>query len=84
MKWDPESVSRYCLLPLWQQKYYDQHKYWGDNNNHSSPTPQPVILGDGFDELKIRLRPEHFVFIFPRNLIFKSQKQNQCASSFNK
>ena len=49
MKWDPESVSRYCLLPLWQQKYYDQHKYWGDNYSHSSPTPQPVILGRGLD-----------------------------------
>ena len=51
MKWDPESVSRYCLLSLWQQKYYDQHKYWSDNYSHSSPTPQPVILGGGFDGL---------------------------------
>ena len=24
MKWGPGSVSRYLLLPLWQQKYYDQ------------------------------------------------------------
>ena len=47
---DPESVSRYCLLPLRQQKcydHYDQHKYWGDNYSHSSPTPQSVILGGG-------------------------------------
>ena len=28
MKWDPRSVSRYLLLLLWQQKYYDQQKYW--------------------------------------------------------
>ena len=48
MKWEPESVSRYCLLPLWQQKYYDRHKYWGDKYSHSSPSPQPVILGGGF------------------------------------
>ena len=84
MKWDPESVSRYCLLPLWQQKYYDQHKYWGDNYSHSSPTPQPVILGGKFGGLSIRFRPEHFVFIFARNMTSKSQKQNQCTSSFNK
>ena len=51
MKGDPESVSRYCLLPLWQQKYYDQHKYCGDNYGHSSPTLEPVILGGGFDAL---------------------------------
>ena len=49
MKWDPQSVSRYYLLPLWQQKYCDQHKNWGDNYSDSSPTPQPVILGGGFD-----------------------------------
>ena len=29
MKWGPGSVSIYRLLPLWQQKYYDQHIYWG-------------------------------------------------------
>ena len=51
MKWNPGSVSRYCLLPLWQQKCYDQCKYWDDNYSHSSPTPQPVILQGGFDGL---------------------------------
>ena len=52
MKWDPGSVSKYCLLSLWREKYYDQHKYWGDDYSHvSSPTPQPVILGGGFDGL---------------------------------
>ena len=49
MKWDPESVSKYCLLSLW---HYDQHKYWGDNYSHSSSTPQSVILGGGFDGSK--------------------------------
>ena len=29
MKWGPGSVSRHSLLPLWQQKYYDQQKYLG-------------------------------------------------------
>ena len=29
IKWGSGSVSRYRLLPLWQQKYYDQQKYWG-------------------------------------------------------
>ena len=29
MKRDPGSVSRYCLLLLWQQIFYDLHKYWG-------------------------------------------------------
>ena len=53
MKWDPGSVSRYCLLPLWQQKYYDQHKYWGDDYSHvSSASPRPVILGGRFDGLR--------------------------------
>ena len=28
MKWGQGSVLRYLLLPLWQQKYYDQQKYW--------------------------------------------------------
>ena len=28
MKWGQRSVSRYCLLPSWQQKYYD-HKNTG-------------------------------------------------------
>ena len=42
-------LLRYCLLPLWPQKYYDQHKYWSNNYNHSSPTPQPVTLGGRFD-----------------------------------
>ena len=52
MKWEPGSVSRYCLLSLWQEKYYDQHKYWGDGYSQvSSPTPQPVVLGGGFDGL---------------------------------
>ena len=53
MKWDPGSVSRYLqmfIAVLWQQKYYDQHKYWSDDHSHvSSLTPQPVILGGGFD-----------------------------------
>ena len=26
MNWGPGSVSRYRLLPLWQQKYYDRQK----------------------------------------------------------
>ena len=47
MKWDQESVSRYCLLPLWQQKYYDKYKYWGDDYSHTSP----VTLGGGFEGL---------------------------------
>ena len=52
MKWDPGSGLRYCLLPLWQQKYYDHHKYWGDGFSHvSTPTPQPAILGGRFDGL---------------------------------
>ena len=34
------SVSRYYLFPLWQQKYYDQQKYWG---GYSSPTPRTMI-----------------------------------------
>ena len=52
MKWDPGSVSRYGLLPSWQQTCYDQHKYWADDYSHvSSPTPQPVISGGGFDGL---------------------------------
>ena len=80
MKWDPGSVSRFCLLPLWQQKYSDQDKYLGDNYSYSSP-PQPAILGGGFDGLQIHLRPEHFAFIFARNLISKSQKQNLPGAS---
>ena len=39
MTWGPGSVSRYRLLPLWQQKYYDQQKYWGASSPLSSPTP---------------------------------------------
>ena len=42
MKCDPGNFSRYCLLPLWQQKYHDQHKY-GGYSYVSSPTPQPMI-----------------------------------------
>ena len=29
MNWGPGGVSRYRLLPLWQQRYYDQQKYCG-------------------------------------------------------
>ena len=29
MTWDPGSVSGYCLLPLWQQKLYEQPNSWG-------------------------------------------------------
>ena len=37
MKWGPESVPRYRLLPLWQQKWYDQQKYWGGYYPLNSP-----------------------------------------------
>ena len=43
MKWGSGSVSRYFLLPLWEQKYYDQQKYWGGYSPLGSPTPQPTI-----------------------------------------
>ena len=38
----PGSVSKYRLLPLWQQKY-DKEKYCGGYIPLSSPTPQPMI-----------------------------------------
>ena len=43
MKWGPRSLSRYCLLPLWQQKYYDQQKYWIGYSPLSSPSPRSMI-----------------------------------------
>ena len=43
MKWGPGSVSRYLLLPLWQQKYYDQQKYRGGYSPLNPPTPRPII-----------------------------------------
>ena len=43
MKWGPGKASRYRLLPLWQQKYYDQQKYWGGYSPLSSPTPRTMI-----------------------------------------
>ena len=43
MKWGPGSVSRYRLLPLWQQKYYDQQKYWIGYSPLISPTPRSMI-----------------------------------------
>ena len=43
MKCGPPTVSRYRLLPLWQQKYYDQQKYWGGYSPLSSPTLRPMI-----------------------------------------
>ena len=43
MKWGPGSVSRYRLLPLWQQKYHDQQKYWGGYSTFSSSSPRPMI-----------------------------------------
>ena len=43
MKWGPGSVSKYHLLPLWQQKFYDQQKYWIGYSYLSSPTPRPMI-----------------------------------------
>ena len=43
MKWGPGIVSRYRLLPLWQQKYYDQRKNWLGYSPLSSPTPWSMI-----------------------------------------
>ena len=43
MKWGPGSVSRYRLLPLRQQKYHDQQKYWGGYSTFSSSSPRPMI-----------------------------------------
>ena len=43
MKYGLGSVSRYRLLLLWQQKYYDQQKYWDGYSPLSSPTPRPMI-----------------------------------------
>ena len=43
MKWGPGSVSRYRLLPLWQQKYHDQQKYWGGYSPLSSRNPRLMI-----------------------------------------
>ena len=43
MKWGPGSVSRYRLLPLWQQKYFDHQKYWIGYRLLSSPTPRSMI-----------------------------------------
>ena len=43
MKWGSGSVSRYRLLPLWQQKYSDQQKYWGGYSAFSFPTARSMI-----------------------------------------
>ena len=43
MKYGPGGVSRYYLLLLWQQKYYDQQKYWGGYSPLNSPTQRPTI-----------------------------------------
>ena len=43
MKWGPGSVLRYCLLPMWQQKYYDQQKFSGGYSPLSSLNPPPII-----------------------------------------
>ena len=43
MKWGQGSVLRCRLLPLWQQKYYDQQKYWIGYSPFSSPTPRSMI-----------------------------------------
>ena len=43
MKWGTGSASRYRLLLFWQQKYYDQQKYWGGYSPLSCPTLRPMI-----------------------------------------
>ena len=37
------SVSRYRLLRLWLQKYYDEQNYWIGYSSHSSPSPRFMI-----------------------------------------
>ena len=43
MEWGQGSVSRYRLLPLWLQKYYDEQSYWIGYSSRSSPSPQFMI-----------------------------------------
>ena len=43
MEWGQASVSRYRLLRLWLQKYYDEQNYWIGYSSHSSPSPRFMI-----------------------------------------
>ena len=60
MQWGPGSVSRYLLLPLWQQKYYDQQNI-GVAIAHLTPLLRGQLLNKRAAEAAI------FFFAFARN-----------------